>query len=91
MQIVIMVIAALSVLTAALIGEVGNWTNRASVISQVATPNNQSLDEVAKAKSQIEKVKSNSTIQDLSLRDPSDACKDRAKELAKDRGRAKSA
>jgi hypothetical protein len=88
-QIVIIVIAALSVLTAALIGEVGNWTSRAAVVSQISTPNDKSLTDVQSAKLQIEKIKSGSTIQDLTLRDPSDACKDRAKELARDRGRAK--
>lgn len=86
---VVMVIAALSVLTAALIGEVGNWTNRSTAVSQIATPSDQSLNDIQKAKSAIEKVKGRSANQDLSLRDPSDACKDRAKELAKDRGRTK--
>lgn len=89
MQIVIMVIAALSVLTAALVGEIGNWTNRSTAVSQIATPNDASLTDVQKAKAQIEKIKGHNVIQDLSLRDPRDACKDRANELAKDRGRAK--
>lgn len=84
-----MVVAAISVLTAALIGEVGNWTNRSTVISQINTPSDAHLREVQKAKNQIEKIKARNAIQDLSLRDPSDACKDRAKELAKDRGRAR--
>lgn len=89
MQIVVIVVAALAVLTAALIGEIGNWTNRSTAVSQIATPNDMALSEVKKAKTAIEKVKARSSIQDLSLRDPSDACKDRAKELAKDRGRTK--
>ena len=89
MQIVVMVIAALSVLTAALIGEVGNWTNRSTAVSQIATPDDKALAGVQKAKVQIEKVKARSGIQDLTLLDPSDACRDRARELAKDRGRAK--
>lgn len=89
MQIVIMVIAALSVLTAALIGEIGNWTNRSAAVTQIAPPSEAALINVQNAKTQIEKVKGRTPIQDLSLSDPSEACKERAKDLAKDRGRAR--
>jgi len=89
MQVVIMVTAALAVLTAGLMSEIGNWTNWSAAVSQIASPSDKAVADVSQAKSQIEKLKSKNQIQDLTLRDPSDACKDRAKELAKDRGRAK--
>lgn len=84
-----MITAALAVLTAALINEFGNWTSRSMAVSQIAVPSDQAIADVKKAKSQIDKLKSQTPIQDLSLRDPSDACKDRAKELARERGRTK--
>lgn len=85
-----MVIAAAAVFLAALVGELGNFTTRsASAISQSETPSAKSLKEVETAKTNIEQVKATALMQDQTLQDPAEACRDRAKALAKDRGRAK--
>lgn len=77
-------------MTAALIGEIGSFTTRsASAISKAGTPAVSELKEVKVAKTNIEQIQSNLTMQDQTLQDPTEACRDRAQELAKDRGRAK--
>lgn len=90
MHIVIMVVAALAVLGAVLVSELGGFgASSASVTAQLPAPPKETVQVVSEAKTNIEKVRSGTSIQDLSLQDPSEACRDRAKELAKDRGRTK--
>lgn len=85
MHIIVTVIAALAVLTAAFISELGSfWTQSAPAVS---TP--QSLETVQAAKSQIQEIQGKMAIKDLSTQDPAEACRHQASELAKERGRTK--